>query len=83
MRRRKQEERLQEVCQDGRRRFAAKRLVSTWRAVGRGQLHTAWARRETPDWQTPLLLPLATISSNSGWGFHVVEDLSQAVGFIL
>lgn len=36
MRRRRREERLQ-VCQDGRLRFAAKRMVSTWRAVARGQ----------------------------------------------
>lgn len=41
MRRRKREERLQEVCQDGRRRFAAKRSVSMWRSVGCGQLTTA------------------------------------------
>ncbi|XP_036029614.1 ATP-dependent DNA helicase DDX11-like isoform X2 [Onychomys torridus] len=34
VKRRKQEERLQQVCQDGRRfRFAAKHMVSIWRAV--------------------------------------------------
>jgi hypothetical protein len=32
VRRRKREERLKEVCQDGRLRFAAKRTVSIWKA---------------------------------------------------
>lgn len=42
MRRRKREERLQEIYQDGRLRFAAKRMVSIWKAVACGQLDPAW-----------------------------------------